>query len=539
MTQDVKLPLTSVDVNARRTERLRELFPEAFTEGKLDAAKLRQVLGEDVTDAVPAERYGLSWAGKSDAIKAIQSLSTGTLLPVRDESEKFDTTENLIIEGDNLEVLKLLQGGYHGRVKMIYIDPPYNTGGEFIYPDNYKEGLADYLKFSGQVSGEGVKLTTNTETDGRYHSKWLTMMYPRLFLARNLLREDGVIFVSIDDHEVHNLRGVMNEIFGEENFIDAIVWKKRYGGGAKEKYLVAVHEYILMYAKDKLQITNLFVPLSQEAIERYYKSKDDNFEVRGPYRTHPLESMKSFEERKNLVFPIKAPDGTEVMPKRQWRWSKDRVEKAIGSGELAFMKDKDGAWTIHTKQYLKDDGKNRETKFFSVIDDIYTQHGTNEIIEIFGDAQVFPFPKPSLLIKRLLELATDLDEPAVVVDFFAGSGATAHAVLQQNKSDGGDRRFILVQLPEPTGRKDFPTIAEITKERVRRVSKKLNEADEGKLRMEKASDRGFKVLKLSSSNFKVWEAAATPKDAAGLAEQLKLMAHNVVEDRPMRRCFTS
>ncbi len=201
---EIKLPLTSRDVNSARLDRLRELFPEAFTEGKIDFEKLRQLLGTGVTDA--PERYGLSWSGKSEAIKNIQTLTTATLLPARDESVNFDTTENLIIEGDNLEVLKLLQGGYHGRVKMIYIDPPYNTGGDFIYPDNYKEGLADYLKFSGQVSGEGVKLTTNPETDGRYHSKWLTMMYPRLFLARNLLREDGVIFVSIDDTELDNLK---------------------------------------------------------------------------------------------------------------------------------------------------------------------------------------------------------------------------------------------------------------------------------------------------------------------------------------------
>ena len=222
---EIKLPLTSRDVNADRLAQFRELFPEASTEGKFDLKKLAQLLGEAATDA--PERYGLSWAGKSEAIRAIQTTSPGTLLPAPGESVNFDATENLIIEGDNLETLKLLQGGYHGRVKMIYIDPPYNTGGEFIYPDNYKEGLADYLKFSGQVSGEGIRLTTNAETDGRYHSKWLTMMYPRLFLARNLLREDGVIFVSIDDHEVHNLRAVMNEIFGEENFVAQLVWQKR------------------------------------------------------------------------------------------------------------------------------------------------------------------------------------------------------------------------------------------------------------------------------------------------------------------------
>ena len=245
--EETKLPLTSRDVNAERLARLHELFPEAFTEGKPDLKKFPQLLGDAATDA--PERYGLSWAGRSEAIRAIQITSLGTLLPAREESVDFDASENLIIEGDNLEVLKLLQGGYHGRVKMIYIDPPYNTGGEFIYPDNYKEGLADYLKFSGQVSGEGIKLTTNAETDGRYHSKWLTMMYPRLFLARNLLREDGVIFVSIDDHEVHNLRAVMNEIFGEENYLAAVAWQRRDTPANDVQGFSTYHEYIVCYAK--------------------------------------------------------------------------------------------------------------------------------------------------------------------------------------------------------------------------------------------------------------------------------------------------
>ena len=242
---ETKLPLTSRDVHAERLAQLRELFPEAFSEGKTDLRKLTQLLGDAATDA--PERYGLSWAGKSEAIRAIQITSPGTLLPARGESVNFDKTENLIIEGDNLDVLKLLQGGYHGRVKMIYIDPPYNTGGEFIYPDNYKEGLADYLKFSGQVSGEGIPQRTHRETDGRFHSKWLTMIYPRLFLARNLLREDGVIFVSIDDHEVHNLRTVMNEIYGEENFVAEICWRNVTDNNPT--LITKDNEFVLVFAK--------------------------------------------------------------------------------------------------------------------------------------------------------------------------------------------------------------------------------------------------------------------------------------------------
>jgi adenine-specific DNA-methyltransferase len=259
---DTKLPLTSRDVHGERLAQLRELFPEAFSKGKTDLNRLTQLLGDAATDA--PERYGLSWAGKSDAIRAIQVTSPGTLLPARGESVNFDATENLIIEGDNLEVLKLLQGSYHGRVKMIYIDPPYNTGGEFIYPDKYKEGLADYLKFSGQVSGEGIKLTTNTETDGRYHSKWLTMMYPRLFLARNFLREDGVIFVSIDDHEVHNLRTVMNEVFGEENFIAEMVWEGAFKNDARQ--IGVNHEYVVVFARDRFKLPPEWT-VAKEAVE--------------------------------------------------------------------------------------------------------------------------------------------------------------------------------------------------------------------------------------------------------------------------------
>lgn len=270
---ETKLPLTSLNVSAERIAQLRELFPEAFTEGKLDLAKFPQLLGDTVTDA--PERYGLSWSGKSEAIKSIQTLTSGTLLPARDESVNFDATENLIIEGDNLEVLKLLQGGYHGRVKMIYIDPPYNTGGDFIYPDNFKEGLADYLKFSGQVSGEGVKLTTNPETDGRYHSKWLTMIYPRLFLARNLLREDGVIFVSIDDHEVHNLRAAMNEIFGEENYLTTIAWQRRDTPANDVQGFSTYHEYVVCYAKQMEAATVGLVARTQEQID-IYKNPDND-----------------------------------------------------------------------------------------------------------------------------------------------------------------------------------------------------------------------------------------------------------------------
>lgn len=301
MQNPERLPLTSIDVKAEQIQKLKELFPEAFSEGnRIDWDKLKLTLGENVDTG--KERFGMNWPGKADCFKTIQQPSIATLVPDRQASIDFDNTQNLFIEGDNLEVLKLLQKSYLGKIKMIYIDPPYNTGNDFIYPDNYAENLNTYLEYTGQVDGEGKKFFTNTETDGRFHSKWMNMMYPRLFLAKNLLREDGIIFISIDDNEVHNLRALMNEVFGEENFVDQIIWKKRYGGGAKEKYLVSLHEYIVVFAKSILDLKEMYIPLEQENIDRYYKSKDQNFDRRGPYRTHPLEATKSMGERKNLVF---------------------------------------------------------------------------------------------------------------------------------------------------------------------------------------------------------------------------------------------
>jgi adenine-specific DNA-methyltransferase len=506
-------------------EALQTLMPQVFTEGRIDPEKLRATLG-DLADDRP-ERYSFSWAGKRNAIRLLQVPSHATLIPAWDESLDFDTTRNIFIEGDNLEVLKLLYKPYFGRVKMIYIDPPYNTGNDFVYPDNFADPLDTYLKLTGQKDSEGNLLTSNPETGGRYHSSWLSMMYPRLFLARQLLREDGVIMVSIDDKEVFDLRLLLNEILGEENFVDTIIWKKRYGGGAKEKYLVSVHEYIVFYAKNKEALSNIFIPLDPESIERYYKYKDDKYPIRGPYRTHPLEATKSMGERKNLVFPIPAPDGTEVWPKRQWLWSKDRALKARSNNDLEFIKGNEG-WTVHSKQYQKDkNGVERQSKAFSIIDDVYTQHGTNEIIDLFGDAQIFAFPKPTGLIKPILQIATEPDSEDIILDFFAGSCTTAQAVLELNREDGGDRRFIMVQLPEPTSNQQFPTIAEIGKERIRRVVERMKKEREGQLALDKPEDLGFKVFKLAPSNYRQWDGAQP--DAAAYARQAEMFADPLVE----------
>ncbi len=495
-------------------EELKKLIPEAISESKINWEVLKELLGEHLEDENEVEHFGLNWAGKRQARRLASVPSKGTLKPVVGEGVDEENTGNIFIEGDNLEVLKLLQKSYAGRIKMIYIDPPYNTGNNFIYKDNYKESLDDYLRKTGQVDEEGNLLTSNPKSGGRYHSNWLNMMYPRLKLARNLLKEDGVILISIDDNEVAHLRQVCDEIFGEENFIDPIIWKKRYGGGAKEKYLVALHEYTLFYSKSKTALDNLYIPLEEESIKRYYKSKDNNFVKRGPYRTHPLEAMKSFDKRENLYFPITAPNGDEVYPKRQWRWSKERVQLALQNQEIEFSQNKNGNWTLSSKQYLKDDnGEIRKTKPFSIIDNIYTQHGTNEFVDIFGNAKIFDFPKPSALLCKLITIGLNYSKNDIVLDFFCGSATAAHAAINLNKEDGGERKFIMIQIPElcekgsEAYKSGYESIAEIGKERIRRVIKQIKEEQQSQLELlaEKKQDLGFKVYKLDKSNLKIWE----------------------------------
>ncbi|HIF9507302.1 TPA: site-specific DNA-methyltransferase [Photobacterium damselae] len=494
----------SLDITNQNIEQLKQLFPDVFSEGKIDFEALRAVLGEEIDDS--EERYNFTWNGKTKARQIAQTPSTGTLRPCKDESVNWDTTENLFIEGDNLEVLKLLQKSYHKKVKMIYIDPPYNTGRDFVYKDNFHDNLKNYLEVSGQLDSEGNRISTNSDASGRYHSDWLSMMYPRLKLARNLLKDDGLIFISIDDNEQSNLRSLCDEIFGEDNFIDPIIWKKRYGGGAKEKYLVALHEYTLVYCKNKALLDNLYIPLTQEGIDRYYKSEDEHVKTRGPYRTHPLEAMKSFDIRENLNFPIPAPDGTEVWPKRQWRWGKERVEQALAVNEIEFSKKSDG-WVLSSKQYLRDeDGNIRKTKPFSIIDDVYTQHGTNEIVKLFGDAKVFDFPKPSEFIKKLITVGLNYEKDEIILDFFAGSATTAHSVMKLNAEDGGNRKFILVQIPQELednkikSKFGFKTISDISKARIVKSANLINEAET------KDFDSGFKVLKLDTTNIRPWDA---------------------------------
>ena len=483
----------SPDLIAENLEQMKALFADAFTEGRVDFEVLKQLLGGTVDER--EEKYGLNWHGKRQARQLALTPSTGTLRPCPEDSVDWDTTQNLMIEGDNLEVLKLLQKSYTGKVKLIYIDPPYNTGNDFVYPDDYGDNTRNYLEITGQIDGERRKLSSNTEASGRFHTDWLNMMYPRLKLARNLLLDDGLIFVSCDDNEMSNLRRLLDEIFGEENFVSQIIWKKSYGGGAKTKHVVALHEYVLCFAKNRDAIGRIELPPNPET-QKYYKFRDEKFDDRGPFRVQPLATTSN-DERPNLRYPIPY-NGEEIWPEKQWQWEYTRTMAALANDELVIAK-KSGRWSVNYKQYLKDEsGTVRGAKPFSILEGPYTQIGTAELVRLFGDSKVFPFPKPSAVIARLIQYAHP-STSFIVLDFFAGSGSTFEAVLRLNKADSGHRRFISVQLPEPTGRDDFATIADITKERVRRVGTKLK-AEDGLV----VGDVGFRVFKLDTSNIRAW-----------------------------------
>ncbi len=526
-TAPEKLDLRSLDIAGEKRAELLRLFPECATEGgKIDFERLKSALGEQIDAG--KERYGLSWPGKAECMRTIQRPSLATLRPKVDESVAFDTTQNLIIEGDNLEVLKLLQKSYLRKVKMIYIDPPYNTGNDFIYPDNYTESLETYLKYTGQVDDEGKKFSTNTEADGRFHSKWLNMMYPRLYLARNLLREDGVIFITIDDVEHANLRYLLNVVFGEESFVANFVWQKRYSRDNRPT-VGAVHDHVVLCARNAeafAAVRNLLPP--DEASTRVYRNP--NGDPRGRWRPIPMTAQGT---RPNQMYKVAAPGGQVHTPPpgRCWSLVEPEFLKLLASGRIWFGSDRNSQPNII--RYLSEVEGFVPWTWWPHTECGHNDEAKKELFDYFEKDTAFDTPKPTRLVRRMLQLATAAQDGDIVLDFFAGSGTVGDAVLKQNVEDGGNRKFILVQLPERIqGRTDYPTIADITKERVRRVIKSLNDADKGMLRSadEPAPDRGFRVFQLATSNFKPWDGDAA-KDGKQLQKQLGDYLEHVLPDR--------
>jgi adenine-specific DNA-methyltransferase len=529
MSEIEKLDLRSMDIIGEQKEKLRQLFPEIFTEDKIDFEKLKLALGEAIE--VGKERYGMTWPGKADCFKIIQNSSIGTLKPYREKSVNFDTTENLFIEGDNLEVLKLLQKSYYGKVKMIYIDPPYNTGNDFIYPDDYKENLTTYLQYTGQVDAEGKKFSTNTDTEGRFHSKWLNMMYPRLFLAKNLLCDNGVIFISIDDNEVSNLRKICDEIFGEENFVAQFPWRKRTAKSDVPFGVSQDYEWILCYAK-----SNLFIACIKGNKRKYYETLDL---PNRPWRIHDMTTQRTAEERPNSNFTIINPKTKHkypVNPNAVWRITKETFKQFYEENKIIFPGDYDFLnISKPVLRYFKEDDESKAGKMFGFAPVStnfpknvgMTQDGTKDIANLFKN-KIFAFPKPTSLLKHIIKSVTSIDKSAIILDFFSGTCTTAHAVIDLNKEDGGNRKFIMVQLPEICNENSeaykagYKTIADIGKERIRRVIKNIEKETDQALFKNKKMDLGFKVFKLDKSNFKIWDTEQISPDKASIEKQLEL-----------------
>ncbi|BDB15021.1 site-specific DNA-methyltransferase [Acidithiobacillus ferrooxidans] len=515
MYNNDKLNLQSLNIPEEKREELLRIFPEVRTEGgQIDFDRLRLALGDMVDTG--KERYGLNWPGKSACFKAIQTPSMGTLLPAPEESINFDTTENLIIEGDNLEALKLLQKSYIGKVKMIYIDPPYNTGNDFIYPDNFSESLQTYLEYTGQTGEEGKRFSSNTDTDGRFHSKWLNMMYPRLYLARDLLRDDGVIFISIDDNEMPSLRLLCDYVFGEENFIGSFVWRRRASSALADRLVSTDHEYVIAIQKSNF--------ISRGIPKEFggYSNPDNDF--RGEWISGDLTVGMGKNLRPNQFYDLINPATGKSYPpnpNRVWAYIRESMDKLIAEDRVIFPDDVGRRPMLKRfRNELKSDVNPASTWLDTV--GLNTE-STKELQDIFGQ-NPFDYSKPLTLIKHLLKISADAKD--IILDFFAGSGTTAHAVLDLNKQDGGNRKFILVQLPEPTDRTDYPTIADITKERVRRVIKKLNDEDGN----EKNQDRGFRVFKLAESNFTPWDGSIDQSPEA-LSKQIEMHIEHVRQGR--------
>lgn len=530
-----QVPVSTPDLTTEAANKLAELIPEVVADGKVDFEKLKIILGVDVDDA--RERFGLTWPGKTQAIRAAQTPTTATLMPDKENSIDWDTTQNVFIEGDNLEVLKILQKHYYGQIKMIYIDPPYNTGNDFVYSDDYRDPIGTYLDVTGQRDGEG-KLSTNTESAGRFHSNWLNMMYPRLKLARNLLTQDGAVFISIDDRELGNLKQIANEVFGEDNFVGTVVWAA--GRKNDSKFLSTSHEYVLCFARSMahLKATQTTWKVKKSGLDEIYaeaeklvKNHDGDFDAASQGLKQWFKNLPESSDSKrhkhysgideagvffadNISWPGGGGPDYEVLhpvtnkpvkiPSRGWLFQKPVLEKHIRNGRVLFGADESSVPTF--KRYLKETEK--EALYSVLYQD--GRAATKRLTTLMGK-KVFAYPKDENVIRTLVTLVADSD--SYVLDFFAGSGTTAHAVMQLNAQDGGNRRCISVQLPEPTGENSeafaegYETISTISRERIRRAGRKILSEESDKLDLrENPLDIGFRAYKLVDTNFTKWKA---------------------------------
>jgi adenine-specific DNA-methyltransferase len=529
---DVQSPETkSADLVGANVEALRALYPEAFTEGQIDFEVLKQLLGGTVDER--DEKYGLNWHGKRQARQIALTPSTGTLRPAPQDSVDWDTTQNLMIEGDNLEVLKLLQKSYAGKVKMIYIDPPYNTGKDFVYPDNFQDNIKNYLDLTGQSDDGGGLVSSNTESSGRFHTDWLNMIFPRLILARTLLREDGVLFISIDDAEVTTLRDTLRQIFGEENFLAMFVRRRRMSTGLRDTPISPDHEYVICVAKDSTRV-KLYG----------FERREEDFPLsdsRGRYRSTDLTVGMTKEMRPNQWYPIRRSlESPEYLPPegRVWRFEPSTMQGHIERLNIIWPDENPSGRMSRPRfktRYESEDGIEKTNPVSTWIDTKLNdddpeasgtitltgglnQEATKELRDLFGE-QVLEYPKPSSLIEGLAAISTRADD--LVIDFFAGSGTTGHAVWNLNSLGQGQRRFILVQLPEPTHRDDYANIAELTKERLRRAGNKIK-SDSPLF----PGDLGFRVFKLDSTNIRPWEP-----DRDRLSETLEQSVEHIKSGR--------
>ena len=512
----------SADLIADNIARLRALFPELVTEsGKgvgINVDVLKALVGDAaVTDA--DEKYGLNWHGKRRARQIALTPSTGTLRPCPEESIDWDTTQNLMIEGDNLEVLKLLQKSYAGKVKLIYIDPPYNTGKDFVYPDSFQDSIRNYLALTGQTE-DGAKVSSNTDASGRFHTDWLNMLYPRLKLARNLMRDSGLIFISIGDAEVANLRAVCDEIFGSENFVSTIVWQKKYGPKSDAKFFSESHDFIVVYARSIENANIVRLAKSEKQNDRYTNPDND---PRGPWKAGDV--LRN-EARDYAIYPVRLPSGREVMPppNTSWRYTKEKFAELVSDNRIWFGRDGDARPAY--KRFLSEvsDTIPAET-IWTHADAGHNDGAKKELRSIFDGQAPFDTPKPTKLIERILRVGTETGGQDLVLDFFAGSGTTAHATIEINLEDGGRRRFIIVQLPEQLDIEDRDqaeaakfcdsigrprNLGEIAKERLRRVA--LSLIPDSSYGVER--DMGFRCLKLDTSNIRAWNPNANDLKAS-------------------------